>query len=88
MKKKYPRYYYKDFYDLFLDKTPRIQLLRNPSRLTDDEFVELQNFIGCHQKVLCWSVNIDIIEAAKIIVEGAKDNMNIGPEGLIEKDEC
>jgi hypothetical protein len=88
MKKKYPIYYYKDFYDLFLDKTPRIELLKNPRDLNDDEFVELQNFIGEHQKVLCWSTNIDVIEAAQLLVEGAKDNMNLGPDGIIEEDEC
>lgn len=86
MKKKYPGYYYKVFYDLFLDKTPRIELLKNPRCLNDDEFTELQNFIGNHQKVLCWSTNIDVIEAAQILVEGAKDNMNIGPDCLVEKD--
>jgi hypothetical protein len=87
MKKKYPRSYYKEVYDLFLDKIPRIALLKDPGSLTDSEFMELQNFIGDHQKVLCWSTNIGIIEAVKTIVEGARDNQNIGPEGLIEKDE-
>jgi hypothetical protein len=85
--KKYPEHYYKEFYGLFLDETPRLKLLKNPRELNDDEFMELQNFIGCHQKVLCWSTNIDIIEAAGILVEGAKNNQNIGSDGIVENDD-
>jgi hypothetical protein len=86
MKRKYPHYYYKQVYDLFLDKTPKVRFLKKPSLLKDEEFLELQNFIGCHQKVIVWSTSIDVIEAAWALVEGALENQNIGPEGLIEED--
>lgn len=87
MKMRYPEYYYGQVYGLFLDKTPRVELLRTHGQLSDDEYIELQNFIGDHQKLLYWSTNIGIMEVASMLVESARENMNIGPEGLIERDE-
>jgi hypothetical protein len=68
----------KELYKVFLDKLPREELIRKSlSDLEDNEFTELQDFVGNHQKVCNWSTNIGLMEAIEHIVDDARGNDNI-----------
>lgn len=62
-----------EIYDVFLNKTPRKELLKDPRELNDKEWTELQNFIGGHQKVLTWSANISIMDCVCVFIDGKKE---------------
>lgn len=67
-----------ELYKVFCGKAPRIDLIKvSCDKLSDTEFLELQDFVGGNQQVATWTTNISVMEAIDSLILEARGNDNI-----------